>query len=331
MRAMILHKPALIEQSPLLPEEATFPIPGAGDVRVRVRFCGVCHTDLHIAEGDLNLPRLPIIPGHQIVGIVDAVGQDVQILKAGDRVGIPWLHFADGTCEYCRRNLENLCPRARFTGYHEHGGYAEYTVVPADFAVPLPQVFADQNAAPLLCAGIIGYRAYRMSGVRSGDRLGLYGFGASAHLVLQIARFEGCEVSVFTRAPSHRELAEKLGAAWTGSAEDAPPHPLDASIIFAPAGLLVPLALKQLRKAATLVLAGITMTPIPQLDYSLLYQERVIRSVANSTRHDTHEFLQLAARVPVQTEIQVFDLEQANLALQALKHSEIRAAAVLRI
>lgn len=328
---MILHKPALIEQSPLLPEEATFPIPGAGDVRVRVRFCGVCHTDLHIAEGDLNLPRLPIIPGHQIVGIVDAVGQDVQILKAGDRVGIPWLHFADGTCEYCRRNLENLCPRARFTGYHEHGGYAEYTVVPADFAVPLPQVFADQNAAPLLCAGIIGYRAYRMSGVRSGDRLGLYGFGASAHLVLQIARFEGCEVSVFTRAPSHRELAEKLGAAWTGSAEDAPPHPLDASIIFAPAGLLVPLALKQLRKAATLVLAGITMTPIPQLDYSLLYQERVIRSVANSTRHDTHEFLQLAARVPVQTEIQVFDLEQANLALQALKHSEIRAAAVLRI
>jgi propanol-preferring alcohol dehydrogenase len=331
MRAMVLHTPAPIETSPLKSEEVTLPLPRAGEVRIQVRCCAICHTDLHIAEGDLQLPKLPLIPGHQIVGTVDALGENVSTLKPGDRVGIPWLHSTCGECDYCRHRFENLCERARFTGFHDDGGYAEYALAREDFAFPLPEAFSDENAAPLLCAGIVGYRAYRISGASSGDRLGLYGFGASAHVVLQLARYEGCELYVFSRAPAHRELAQKLGAAWTGSAEDAPLHPLDASIIFAPAGALVPHALKCLRKGGVLVLAGITMSPIPQLDYSLLYDERVVRSVANSTRHDAREFLAAAAKVPIQTEVQVFNLEDANQALQALKKSEIKAAGVLRI
>jgi propanol-preferring alcohol dehydrogenase len=330
MRAMVLHTPAPIETSPLKSEELTLPLPRAGEVRIQVRCCAICHTDLHIAEGDLQLPKLPLIPGHQIVGTVDALGENVRSLKPGDRVGIPWLHSTCGECDYCRHRFENLCERARFTGFHDDGGYAEYAVAREDFAFPLPEAFSDDNAAPLLCAGIVGYRAYRISGASSGDRLGLYGFGASAHVVLQLARYEGCELYVFTRAPAHRELAQEMGAAWIGSAEDAPPRPLDASIIFAPAGALVPHALKRLRKGGVLVLAGITMTPIPQLDYSLLYDERVIRSVANSTRQDAREFL-TAAKVPIQTEVQIFNLEDANQALQALKKSEIKAAGVLRI
>jgi alcohol dehydrogenase, propanol-preferring len=331
MRAMVLAKPGPVEQSPLKLDEVTLPLPQPGQIRVRVRFCGLCHTDLHTVEGDLSLPRLPLIPGHQIVGIVNALGAGARRFKEGDRVGIPWLHSTDGRCEYCRQGLENLCDNARFTGYHVDGGYAEFTVVGEDYAYPIPKVFSDESAAPLLCAGIIGYRSFRLSGVRSGQRLGLYGFGASAHLVLQFARHLGCEVYVFTRTPSHRELAKKLGAAWVGAAEDTPPQPLEAAIIFAPAGGLVPQALRVLRKAGTLALAGITMSPIPQIDYSLLYHERVVRSVANSTRRYAREFLELAAEVPLRTEIQVFDLEQANQALQALKKSEIRAAGVLRI
>jgi propanol-preferring alcohol dehydrogenase len=282
-------------------------------------------------EGELPLPRLPLIPGHQIVGIVDAVSEGVRALKEGDRVGIPWLYSTDRQCDYCRRGLENLCDHAQFTGYHVDGGYADFTIVHEDFAYPIPNIFSDQNAAPLLCAGIIGYRSYRLTGIRPGERLGLYGFGASAHLVLQLARHQGCEVYVSTRTESHRDLATTLGAAWVGSAEEKPPHSLDASIIFAPAGSLVPHALRALRKAGTLALAGITMSPIPQMDYSLLYHERVLRTVANSTRQDCREFLDLAAAVPLQTEVQVFELDQANHALQALKKSEIRAAAVLQI
>jgi len=296
-----------------------------------VRCCGLCHTDLHTVEGDLQLPRLPVVPGHQIVGIVDALGPGTNICKEGDRVGIPWLHSTDNQCDYCRRGLENLCDQAQFTGYHVDGGYAEYTVVDENYTYRIPEVFSDENAAPLLCAGIIGYRSYRLSGVRPGQRLGLYGFGASAHLVLQFARHQGCEVYVFTRTPIHRELAQRLGAAWVGSAEDTPPQPLDAAIIFAPAGALVPQALRVLRKAGTLALAGITMSSIPSMDYSLLYHERVIRSVANSTRQDAREFLQLAAQVPLQTEVEIFELEQANQALQALKGSKIKAAGVLRM
>jgi propanol-preferring alcohol dehydrogenase len=331
MRAMVLERPAPAEQAPLRLEEATLPLPRPGQVRVEVRCCGVCHTDLHTVEGDLPLPRLPLIPGHQIVGTVDACGEGVRALKEGDRVGIPWLYSTDGICRYCQLGLENLCENGRFTGYHVDGGYAEFVVVSQDFAHRLPEACSDENAAPLLCAGIIGYRSYRLSGARSGDRVGLYGFGASAHLVLQLARHQGCEVCVFTRAQTHRDLALKLGAAWIGSAEETPPQPLDASIIFAPAGSLVPQALRVLRKGGTLALAGITMSAIPQMDYPLLYHERVMRSVANSTRQDCREFLDLAAAIPLQTDIQVFDLEQANHALQALKKSEIRGAGVLRV
>jgi propanol-preferring alcohol dehydrogenase len=331
MRAMTLKQPAEVAASPLKLEEVTLPLPRSGEVRLQVRCCGVCHTDLHIAEGDLTLPKLPVIPGHQVVGIVDGVGADVRVIKEGDRVGIPWLYSADGICDYCRHGFENLCDQAQFTGYHVDGGYAEYAVVREDFAHSIPKNFADENAAPLLCAGVIGYRSYRLSGAHADSRLGLYGFGASAHLVLQLARHEGCEAYVFTRSQLHLDLAQKLGAVWVGAAEDSPPRPLDSSIIFAPAGSLVPQALRVLRKGGILALAGVTMTPIPQMDYSLLYAERQIRSVANSTRQDVREFLELAAEVPIRTEVQVFGLEQANLALQALKRSEIKAAAVLQI
>src|SRR5436190_836454 len=318
MRAMVLERPANVETSPLTIQDVTLPIPRPGEVRVQVRCCGVCHTDLHIVEGDLALPKRPVVPGHQIVGIVDAVGRDVRVIKEGDRVGIPWLYSADGTCDYCRHGFENLCDNAQFTGYHVDGGYAEHAVVREDFAHPIPKTFSDENAAPLLCAGIIGYRSYRLSGAHSGSRLGLYGFGASAHLVLQLARYEGCEIHVFSRARSHLDLAKALGAAWVGAAEEIPPNLLDAAIIFAPAGSLVPPALHALRKGGVLVLAGITMSPIPQLDYSLLYHERVIRSVANSTRQDCREFLELATDAAIQTEIQLFELERANEALQAM-------------
>jgi len=328
---MLLDHPRPVEDSPLRLEDLPTPTPRPGEIRVRVRCCGLCHTDLHTVEGDLQLPKLPVVPGHQIVGIVDALGPGTHILEKGDRVGIAWLHSTDNQCDYCRRGLENLCDDAQFTGYHVDGGYAEYTVVDENYAYRIPEVFSDENAAPLLCAGIIGYRSYRLSGVRPGQRLGLYGFGASAHLVLQFARHQGCDVYVFTRTAIHRELAQHLGAAWVGSAEDTPPQPLDAAIIFAPAGALVPQALRVLRKAGTLALAGITMSSIPPLDYSLLYQERVIRSVANSTRQDAREFLQLAAQVPLQTEVEIFELEQANQALQALKRSQIKAAGVLRM
>ena len=328
---MALDKPGPAEASPLQLREVAAPAPAPGEVRVRVHCCGLCHTDLHTVEGDLMLPKLPVIPGHQIVGMIDAVGSGVQDMKEGDRVGIPWLHSTDGTCEYCLNEQENLCDAAQFTGYHVDGGYADYAVARAEFAFPIPPAFSDENAAPLLCAGIIGYRSFRLSRVLIGERLGLYGFGASAHLVLQFARHLGCEVYVFTRTPAHRELARTLGAAWVGGAEENPPEQLDAAIIFAPAGSLVRDALRVLRKGGTVALAGITMSRIPEIEYSLLYQERSLCSVANSTRQDCHEFLQLAADVPLRTEIQLFDLEQANLALQELKTSRIEGAGVLRV
>jgi propanol-preferring alcohol dehydrogenase len=328
---MLLDRPRPVDESPLVLRDVPAPTPSGSEIRVRVHCCGLCHTDLHTVEGDLNLPKLPVVPGHQIVGAVDAIGSGVKAFKEGDRVGIPWLHSTCGRCDFCRRGLENLCDSAQFTGYHVDGGYAEYTVVHESYAYPIPKVFSDENAAPLLCAGIIGYRSYRLSGIVKGQRLGLYGFGASAHLVLQLARHLGCEVYVFTRAAVHHDLAKSLGAAWVGAAEDAASGSLDAAIIFAPAGSLIPHALRALRKAGALVLAGITMSAIPQMDYSLIYHERIIRSVANSTRQDAREFLELAADVPLQTEIQVFDLEQANHALQALRSSEIRGAGVLKI
>jgi len=329
VRALLLTGPRVFDQSPLALTEVPAPQPGPGQVRLQIRCCAICHTDLHIVEGDLPLPKLPIIPGHQIVGVIDAVGGAVHQLKVGDRVGVPWLHSTDGTCQFCLAGNENLCEQARFTGYHVDGGYAEYCVADAKSAYLLPAAFSAEHAAPLLCAGVIGFRAYRLSRVKPGQRLGLYGFGASAHLVLQLARFQGCEVYVFTRGAGHRKVAEDLGAAWTGSGEDSPPHPLDASIIFAPAGSLVPLALRVLRKGGVLALAGITMSPIPALNYELLYHERVVCSVANSTRGDCREFLRQAAEIPIRPRIQLYPLADANRALQDLKHSRLEAAAVL--
>jgi propanol-preferring alcohol dehydrogenase len=328
---MLLETVRPLEQNPLREADLSIPQPGPGQIRVRVRTCGLCHTDLHTIEGDLPAHKRPVVPGHQIVGIIDALGGPSRKLKEGDRVGVAWLHSTDGVCEFCRRGTENLCPNARFTGYDVDGGYAEYALAVADFCYPIPAAFTDENVAPLLCAGIIGYRSYRLSGIGPGENLGLYGFGASAHLVIQLARHQKINTFVFTRNEVHRALARELGAIWTGSAQDTPPESLHASIIFAPAGSLVPEALRVLRKGGTLALAGITMSQIPALDYSLLYDERIVRSVANSTRKDARNFLALAAEIPLKTEIQIFDLADANRALQALKKSEIRGAGVLRI
>jgi len=331
MRAMLLEKPRPADENPLRLAELPLPDPAPGELRVRVRACGVCHTDLHIVEGDLPLPKLPMVPGHQIVGTVDALGVGVNEFREGDRVGVPWLYSTCGECAYCHKGLENLCERARFTGFHADGGYAEAMVAPAAFAYTLPGSFSDLEAAPLLCAGVIGYRALKLSNLQPGERLGLYGFGASAHIVLQIARHWKCEVCVFTRAESHRQLARQLGAVWTGAAGERPPAPLDAAIIFAPAGKLVPDALRALRKGSTLALAGITMSPLPEMGYQLLYQERILRSVANSTREDARSLLRLAAEIPVRTEIEAFQLPEANHALQNLKSSRIHGAGVLVI
>jgi alcohol dehydrogenase, propanol-preferring len=331
MRAFTLEHARPVEENPLSEADLPSPTPGPGEVRVKVRTCGLCHTDLHTVEGDLPAHKRPVVPGHQIVGVIDALGARVTAHKEGDRVGVPWLHSTDGTCEFCRCGLENLCPNARFTGYDVDGGYAEYAIAPAEFCYRIPAAFSDENAAPLLCAGIIGYRSYRLTAVRPGENLGLYGFGASAHLVIQFARHQKCNVFVFTRNEAHRALARELGAVWTGRAEDTPPELLHAAIIFAPAGGLVPEALRALRKGGRLALAGITMSQIPAFDYSLLYHEKVVRSVANSTRQDAREFLALAGEVPLRTEVQIFDLRQANRALQALKKSEIRGAGVLRV
>ena len=331
MRSLLLESPKPIDQHALRLAEMPDPDPGPGEVRVLVSCCAICRTDLHIVEGDLPLPQLPLIPGHQVVGNIDAIGPDCANVRMGECVGIPWLYSTDGVCPYCVRNAENLCEQARFTGYHVNGGYAEYVVVRSDFVHPIPAAFSDEQAAPLLCAGVIGFRAYRLSGVAKGQTLGLYGFGASAHLLLQLARHQGCDVHVFTRARAHRELAEQLGAVWTGSADEQPPRHLDASIIFAPAGSLVPLALRNLRKGGTLALAGITMSEIPALNYALLYQERILRSVANSTRQDCRDFLQQAAEIPLQPRVEVYPMAEGNSALMDLKQSRIEGAGVLQI
>jgi propanol-preferring alcohol dehydrogenase len=331
MRAMLLRAQTPVETNPLTPADLPAPTPGPGQVRLRVTVCGLCHTDLHEVEGDLPLPRLPLVIGHQVVGAVDATGPGARRFREGDRIGIAWLHESCGMCEFCRRGDENLCDGARFTGYHVDGGYAEFTVIPERFAYRLPDGLPDAEAAPLLCAGIIGYRALRLSDAKPGERLGLFGFGASAHLALQVARFWQCEVWVFTRSPAHRALAKRLGAAWVGGADDEPPARLDRAISFAPAGALIPLALAKLRKGGTLALAGIHLDRIPEMPYSLLYGERTLRSVTAATRRDGEEFLALAARIPVRTEVERFRLEDSNGALGALKRSRIRGAGVLEI
>jgi alcohol dehydrogenase, propanol-preferring len=329
MRAQILRKTGSIDSKPL--EWAEIPVPqiNADEILVRIAACGVCHTDLHVVEGDLPNPRLPIVPGHQIVGVVEEVGAEVTDFEPGARAGIPWLHETCGLCEFCQRGLENLCEKARFTGYTANGGYAEYIKIRADYAVALPDGLSDAEMAPLLCAGIVGYRSLRLADVAESERIGLYGFGASAHICIQIARYWGCEVFVFTRSAEHQQHALDLGAAWAGSAGETPPARLDRAVLFAPAGWIVPLALKQLRPGGTLAINAIHASPIPEMPYALLWEERTIRSVANATRQDAREFMALAAAIPIKTDVQTFPLAEANAVLQRVKHSQINGAAVL--
>ena len=330
MKAMVLNDVRAAEERPLELSDVPLPEPGPGEVRLKVVACGVCRTDLHTVEGDLDLPRLPLIPGHQIVGKVDARGTEAARFEIGQQLGVPWLYKTCGACDFCARGLENLCRDAQFTGLHHDGGYAEAMVVPEDFAYPIPAGFSAIQAAPLLCAGIIGYRALRLSRVSPGQRLGLYGFGGSAHVTIQVARHLGFETYVFTRSKNHQRHAEELGAAWVGRADETPPVQMDGSIIFVPAGGLVLDALRALERGGTVALAGVTMTPIPEIDYdSLLYWERGIRSVANFTRQDARELLEIAAEVPIQTTTTPFALAEANDALLAVKHSQIDGTAVL--
>ena len=331
MKAVVLNETAPVETDPLRASTVELPRPGRKQIRIKVGVCGVCHTDLHTVEGELPVRPLPIIPGHQVIGLVDALGEDAGRLQLGQRVGVAWLHRVCGTCAFCRRGNENLCPHALFTGYDVPGGYAEYVVIDEDFAYEMPEGLSDEQSAPLMCAGIIGYRALRLSGVASGRRLGLYGFGASAHVTIQLARHLGCRVFVFSRSASHRELAGQLGAEWCGRAEDQPPDKLDGSIIFAPAGRLVPVAMEHLDRGGTCALAGIYMSQSPPMDYEKhLYHEKTLRSVTASTRRDGRDLLRLAAEVPVRTRVTVFPLDQANRALQLLKAGQIDGAAVLR-
>ena len=330
MKVMLLREPKPAEQRPLELSSLPLPKPKSGEIRIAVRACGVCRTDLHTVEGDLPLHKLPLVPGHQIVGVIDARGKGADRFAEGQRVGVPWLYHTCGGCEFCHCGLENLCQDAQFTGLHANGGYAEAMVVPQDYAYPIPDGFSDVAAAPLLCAGIIGYRALRLSDIQPGQRLGLYGFGGSVHVTIQVARHWGCEVYAFTRSEGHRRLARELGAVWVGGAQDTPPAKMHGSIVFAPAGGLVPEALRVLERGGTLSLAGVTMTPIPELDYDeLLYWERTVRSVANFTRQDAHELLQVAAEIPIHSTVQTFPLEAANEALLALKRSEIDGMGVL--
>ena len=334
MKAWLLNKPTPVEKRPLKIAEVPVPEPGADELLLRVHVCGICRTDLHVVEGELPVRRMPLIPGHQIVGRVTALGSNVEGFAAGDRVGVAWLNRTCGECKYCRAGRENLCERAAFTGWTVDGGYAEYVVAPSSFTYIIPDNFEDTQAAPLLCAGIIGYRCLRQTGLKEnewkGARLGLYGFGAAGHICIQLARSRGAEVYVCTRdRERHQALAHELGATWVGDAADEPLAKLDAAIIFAPAGELVPAALKAMDKGGTVVLGGIHMSPIPSFDYSLIYGERVIRSVANNTRTDGREFLLEAARIPVRTHAQTFTFDQANEALIALKNDAIRGAGVL--
>jgi propanol-preferring alcohol dehydrogenase len=327
---MVLSRIAPIEERPLELVELPDPKPEAGEILVRVSACGVCRTDLHVIEGDLPEHRLPIIPGHQVVGTVDACGPGCSEFAPGDRVGIAWLRRTCGGCEFCRAGRENLCSGSLYTGYHENGGYAEKAVVPEAFAYPIPDAFDDLQAAPLLCAGIIGYRALQRSEVPAGGRLALYGFGSSAHVVIQIARHRGCEVYVVTRGETHRELARRMGATWVGTAGEAPPEKMDGAIIFAPAGEVVPEALRALQKGGTVAMAGIYMTPVPAMEYEpCLFHEKNLRSVEANTRQDGRGLLAEAARVPVSAEITTFALEEANDALIRLKHDGIDGTGVL--
>jgi alcohol dehydrogenase, propanol-preferring len=325
VRAMILDVPG----EPLRVAEVASPEPGEGQVLLRVHCCAVCRTDLHVVDGELPDPRLPLIPGHQIVGTVERIGEHTDGFTVGERVGVPWLGWTDGECRYCLSGRENLCENARFTGYQIDGGYAEYALADGRFCFSIPESYPDLQAAPLLCAGLIGHRSLRFAG--DAERLGLYGFGASAHIVAQVAAHEDRRVFAFTRPGDEeaKEFARELGAEWAGSSEEAPPEELDAAIIFAPVGALVPAALRVVARGGTVVCAGIHMSDIPSFSYDLLWEERSVRSVANLTRQDGLDFLALAPEVPVRTEVMPFPLEAANEALEALRGGRVRGAAVL--
>lgn len=333
VQAWVLNKPAAVRDRPLQRADVPVPTPAEDELLLQVAACGICRTDLHVVEGELPVRRSPLIPGHQVVGRVISTGSNVRDF-IGDRVGVAWLNRTCGVCEFCVAGQENLCEQAMFSGWTVDGGYAEYMVAPAAFSYRLPDNFDDIQAAPLLCAGIIGYRCLRLTGIDQrnwlGARLGLYGFGAAGHVCIQLARARGAEVYVCTRdRERHQALARELGAVWVGDSFDEPPVKLDAAVIFAPAGELVPAALRAVRKGGTVVLGGIHMSPIPSFDYSLIYGERVVRSVANNTREDGREFLAEAARIPVRTHVQTFTFDQANDALIALKSDSIRGAGVL--
>jgi propanol-preferring alcohol dehydrogenase len=325
MRAMVLERAG----RPLALRCLPVPEPGSGQLRLRVAACAVCRTDLHVVDGDLPDPKPEIIPGHEIVGRVEALGPGVAGFREGDRVGVPWLAFTCGTCRFCRTGRENLCEAARFTGYQVDGGYAEYVVADARFCFPIPDSHSDVEAAPLLCAGLIGHRALRMAG--DARRLGIYGFGAAAHIVAQVARHEGRRVFAFTRRgdAAAQDFARTLGAEWAGGSDEAPPEPLDAAILFAPVGALVPAALRAVDRGGVVVCAGIHMSEIPAFPYAILWQERVVRSVANLTRRDGTEFLALAPRVPVRTEVEALPLDRANEALARLREGRVTGALVL--
>ena len=330
MRAMVLNAIAPVESSPLQEVNLPVPQPAAGEVRLKVQCCAICRTDLHVIEGDLPRPGLPLIPGHQIVGTVDAVGAGRGRLKPGQRVGVAWLRYTCGTCRFCRSERENLCERSRYTGYHADGGYAEYALAPEDFAYEIPAAFSDVDAAPLLCAGIIGYRALKRCNLPKGGKLALFGFGSSAHIVLQIALHRGCEVYVVSRTDIHSELALSLGAKWAGTTAALMPARVDSAIIFAPAGTLVGPALEKLEKGGTLALAGIHMSDIPTLNYERhLFYERNVHSVTANTRADARELLVEAAQIPIRPQVTGYALAEANRALQDLKADRIRGTGVL--
>jgi propanol-preferring alcohol dehydrogenase len=331
MKVCLLRTPGRVEENPLEYTECAEPILGPTDVLVRVQVCGVCRTDLHVIEGELPPQKTPVIPGHQVVGFVEQSGSAAHRFPKHSRVGVAWLHKTDLTCAYCQRGEENLCDAPLFTGYSVDGGYAERIAAPESFVYPIPPGFPDEQAAPLLCAGIIGYRCLRLAGVTRGGRLGFYGFGAAAHVAIQVANHWGVEVFASTRDVRHQKLAMELGAKWAGGSLETPPQSLDAAIVFAPAGEIVPAALKALCKGGRLILGGIHMSDIPSFPYDLLYQERMIRSVANNTRRDGEQFLALAAEIPIRTHVQVFPLGEANRALNALKNDAISGAAVLRV
>jgi propanol-preferring alcohol dehydrogenase len=336
MKAWSLTTPAIVDARPLVLGDVPTPDVRDNELLVRVSACGICRTDLHVVEGELPVRLSPLIPGHQVVGRVAAMGSRVTDFALDDRVGIAWLNRTCGKCKYCLSGRENLCDQPAFTGWTVNGGYAEYVVAPASFTYRIPDAFADVQAAPLLCAGIIGYRCLHLTGLNVNDwrgaRLGIYGFGAAGHICIQLARFRGAEVYVCTRdRERHQALAHELGATWVGDAAEDPPVKLDTAIIFAPAGELVPTALSGLAKGGTLVLGGIHMSPIPSFDYSMIYGERMLRTVANNTRADGQEFMTEAACIPVQTHVQTFSFDQVNEALIALKHDAIRGAGVLRV